>query len=140
MSKSGTSDWSGVPFNQHQDPCKRTEGNQNVCKPTQMPPNTDAFLRLHVDQQIPTVDGCEIHFAPPKETLVSDDSPVNTKTQWFQPWYERAKWIFCPSTLGVPSPPSILSWDSDPMESGIQAVLFLVCQVQLIAPFGSQHG
>ena len=29
----------------------------------------------------PTVDGCEIHFAPP-QTLVSDDSPVNTNKRY----------------------------------------------------------
>ena len=32
------------------------------------------------------------------ETLVSDDSPVNTNTQWFQPWFPSGAG-FRPSTV-----------------------------------------
>ena len=39
------------------------------------------------------VDGCEIHFAPPKNAW-NADSPVSTKKRWFQPCFQSAaEWI-----------------------------------------------
>ena len=50
----------------------------------------------------PTVDGCEIHFAPPKKPW-NNDSPVNTnKRHGFNLGFKGgAKWISQPPTVGV---------------------------------------
>ena len=53
-----------------------------------------------------TVDGCEIHFAPPKKPG-NDNSPVNTRKQWFP---MVSKWCRILSIHSIKPPVFFLAW------------------------------